>query len=167
MRAMRRPSLLPSLIVRDRSLNQPASAHLSAALRHVRDAEHLLDAHGDAQYSSADQAYHLAGFGPECARKAVLATPWLDKVLGHEHGGHVDQVIEFAVSLDAEAHRYRAVLGSVQALSTWKVDCRYERTGRFAHSDASSLVAAARALVDQTAIQLWCDGRVRRGTTPW
>lgn len=36
---------------------------ISAALRHVRDAEQLLT-------SSPDQAWHLADFGPECIRKS-------------------------------------------------------------------------------------------------
>lgn len=153
--------------MRGRSLSKAASAHLSAALRHVRDAEHLLEKHGPLQYSSADQAYHLAGFGPECARKAVLATPWLDKVLGHEQGTHVDRVVEFAVSLDADAHRYRAVIAMAPTLATWKVDCRYERTGHIAHGDASRVVNAARTVVDEIAVLLWCDGRVEKGSTPW
>ncbi len=42
---------------------------LSAARRHIADAEHLL-AHG--AHRSEDQAWHLAGFGPESVRKACL-----------------------------------------------------------------------------------------------
>lgn len=39
---------------------------LSAALRHVRDAETLATSADDAR--SLDQAFHLAGYGPECER---------------------------------------------------------------------------------------------------
>ena len=38
---------------------------VSAALRHARDAEWLA-------HRSPDQAYHLAGYAPECARKATV-----------------------------------------------------------------------------------------------
>ena len=51
-------------------------AFVQAARRHVNDARALLAA-------SPLQAYHLAGFGPECARKAVPGVATLAKQLGH------------------------------------------------------------------------------------
>lgn len=46
---------------------------LSAALRHLRDAEHLADASN--LHGSLDQAYHLAGFGPDCRYQATGTYP--------------------------------------------------------------------------------------------
>ncbi len=46
-----------------------SSDFVSAALRHTRDAEHLV-AHGE--HASRDQAWHLAGFAHECARKSLI-----------------------------------------------------------------------------------------------
>jgi hypothetical protein len=69
------------------------SAHLalfSAALRHLRDAEHLADA--TTPHGSLDQAYHLAGFAPECGRKATIAADWMNKALGHDLGV-VDEIM--------------------------------------------------------------------------
>jgi hypothetical protein len=51
-------------------LDKHAVDLLSAALRHVRDAEHLATPNHSGY--SPDQAHHLAGFGPECAQKATL-----------------------------------------------------------------------------------------------
>ena len=65
-------------------LDKHAVDLLSAALRHVRDAEHLATPNHSGH--SPDQAYHLAGFGPECARKATLYHRLFDKPLGHTLG---------------------------------------------------------------------------------
>ena len=54
---------------------------LSAAIRHVRDAELLASTAGPNR--SLDQAFHLAGFAPECARKATLPRSTFDKSIGH------------------------------------------------------------------------------------
>ena len=59
-------------------MQQRRASFISAALRHTRDAEHLL---ASGPHRSLDQAFHLAGFGPECARKACLSESWADKTI--------------------------------------------------------------------------------------
>lgn len=85
-------------------LKQRQLDFLSAALRHMRDAEHLL---GPGEHTSLDQAYHLSGFGPECARKATLSRGSLDKALGHLGEDGNDETLEIALVMDAGAARYR------------------------------------------------------------
>jgi hypothetical protein len=135
-----------------------ASALLSAALRHVMDAERLLA-------TSPDQSWHLAGFGPECARKACLRDGWLDRALGHELTAPGDAVLEVALALDVGASRYRMTgLGSrTTQLPAWRPDCRYERTGTKTSGQARSIVEEAADVVDEVACDLWMDGRVQVG----
>ncbi len=134
---------------------------LSAARRHVRDAEHLL-AEGPGR--SPDQAWHLAGFGPECVRKACLADDLLDKALGHDLGEAADALLEWGLALDPHAARYHldGWVDSYPVLSKWKPSHRYDRTGAHDDRDGSvtGLVQAARALVDRVVADLWADGRI-------
>jgi hypothetical protein len=138
----------------------------SAALRHVRDAEHFLGAGPDA---SVDQAYHLAGFGPECARKACLSLRWLDKEIGHGASVLADQLVELLLAIDPVGHRYdpRDYRTRHPELSQWTVDCRYERTGTRTPAQAQALCREARAAVDAIIAALWADGRVPEGDTLW
>jgi hypothetical protein len=139
---------------------------LSAALRHVRDAEHLIDAGG---HASLDQAYHLAAFGPECARKACLSVRWVDKEIGHGAAALADEIVELVLAIDPVAHRYDP--GSYRArfpeLARWAVDSRYARTGTYARPQVETLCREARAAVDATVAALWADGRVPDGETLW
>lgn len=130
---------------------------LSAAIRHVRDAERLL-APGEGE--SVDQAWHLAGFGPECVRKACLADRALDHALGHSLGDEVDELLDLAVGLDPHAMRYRLLGWADQApaLIGWRPDARYERTGRRTPAAVTPLVQAAAVLVDRVVADLWADG---------
>lgn len=130
---------------------------LSAAIRHVRDAERLL-APGAGQ--SVDQAWHLAGFGPECVRKACLADRALDRPLGHDLGEAADALLDLAVGLDPHAMRYRLLGRADQApqLAGWRPDARYERTGQRAPAAVAPGVHAAAALVDRVVADLWADG---------
>jgi len=66
------------------ALSKGQNALVSAALRHVGDAAALLG-------ESPAQAFYLAGYGPECARKACLAR-WSDqeedarnRAIGHRY----------------------------------------------------------------------------------
>lgn len=152
------------------TLTSHAADHLSAALRHVRDAEHLLRPHPpEDNYTSPDQAYHLAAFGPECARKAVIAAPWLDKLLGHGHGEQLAPILEFAAAIDHQAHHYARPANDPVAIAfaIWHVDCRYKRTGTYGAPAADRLVQAARVFVDEIAIRMWADGRIPEQMTPW
>ena len=78
---------------------------LSAAIRHTRDAERLLMAQGDFP-ASPDQAWHLAGFGLECIRKACLFERWGDKLLGHDFDSGGEEVLSFLLALEPRAWRY-------------------------------------------------------------
>lgn len=127
---------------------------VSAAARHLNDAERLVNA-------SPDQAFHLAGFAPECAQKAVLTSRWLDKALGHLNDPIGEQALEFALSVEPSAARYRLRLKgpALPVLARWGVECRYERTGTRA-SEAPQAVSEAEALVDSIASALFMDGRI-------
>ncbi len=109
-------------------LDEKQTALLSASLRHVRDAEHLLNPANPDQ--SIDQAYHLAGFGPECARKAIFSIRWFDKIVGH-HLTNTEDLMEFAGAIDPLAQRYKPSdwKTSYPALTQWSESCRYEKTG--------------------------------------
>lgn len=140
----------------------------SAALRHVRDAVHLAAA-STFQHRSLDQAYHLAGFGPECARKACLPFAWLDKVIGHRLSDLSEKAVDLACSLDPAAGRYQlsAWRARFPALAEWKEDARYERTGTFPEKRVDDVVREAREAVDAIIVQLWADGRFPDNTNPW
>jgi len=154
---------------RTNSLTLPAkqAALLSAALRHARDAEHLLEA--GAGYTSPDQAYHLAGYGPECARKATLSIRWLDQAVGHGAEASAGDILELAMSLDPLARRYDPLADPARwpTLARWRVEARYERTGKFDRVQAEALCREAREAVDAVAVALWADGRIPDGETPW
>jgi hypothetical protein len=120
-------------------LQSGALSLLSAALRHVRDAEHLAAPHAN---NSLDQAYHLAGFGPECARKALLEIRWLDKAIGHAFLGPSEGVIEMALALDPFARRYRTTeWGTVfPTLSNWTQNVRYDPTNTYSERNVRPMV---------------------------
>jgi hypothetical protein len=130
---------------------------VSAALRHVRDAEHLLQC--PTSGTSPDQAYHLAGFGPECARKATWSVDWFDKLAGHRLADAGQFIADIAASLDARAARYHESdwQSRYPALAAWTPECRYDRTGEHARA-AAGIVAEARAVTDRLVIALWMDG---------
>ncbi len=135
---------------------------LSAAGRHVRDAERLLRGRG----ASPDQAWHLAGFGPECARKACLDEAVLDHALGHELGPAGETLLEWWIPLDPLAWRYR-LAGWADAeprLAEWRPDHRYEASGTRQGAAVRELVAAARRRVDAVLADLWSDGRLAEAT---
>lgn len=134
---------------------------LSAAARHVEDAEHLLH---DAP-ASPDQAWHLAGFCPECARKACFEDAILDQALGHDLGPDGDRLLDWWIPLDPGAWRYRLDGWSQQEprLAEWRPDHRYDRTGTRRGVPVEELTASARRLLDGVVADLWTDGRLREG----
>lgn len=148
------------------ALTKEAAALLSAALRHVRDAEHLATA-ATAGFS-LDQARHLAGFGPECARKAILSERGFDKLIGHTFN---DTALELALSLDPVALRYepREWAKRYPTLARWSEQCRYDATGAAAKVEPQvrALLVEARDAVDDIVLRLWADGRFSVGVTPW
>lgn len=137
-----------------------SSALVSAALRHVRDAEHLLDSHDG--YASPDQTYHLAGFGPECARKAALSVDWFDKAIGHRYDREAERALEVAIALDPRATRYRldGWARRYPCLGEWTELTRYESTGVRDVDAARAIIIEARSCVDELVMALWLDGRL-------
>lgn len=145
-------------------LSRASAALVSAALRHIRDAERLASP-GD--QTSPDQAYHLAGFGPECARKATFLARWLDQALGHDFGDPGEGVLDLATAFDPVALRYRPLdfKSRYPALATWVVGSRYEKTGTRTTLEAARICEQARSAVDSVVIGLWLDGRWPDGET--
>ena len=141
-------------------MDDTTQGFLSAALRHVRDAESLADPVSGA--ASLDQAYHLAGFGPECVRKATLANRGFDKPIGHGVGRANKAALAIALTIDAQAHRYDLVdwRSRYPALSVWSEGARYEATGTYEEVRVKPLLKEAREIVDRIAFALWADGRV-------
>jgi hypothetical protein len=137
-----------------------SNALVSAALRHLRDAEHLLEAHDG--HASPDQAYHLAGYGPECVRKAALSVDWFDRAIGHRYGGVVERVLEVAIALDPRAGRYRLERWAERyaSLRGWTETARYEHTGTRTVMAARTLTKDARECVDELVMALWLDARL-------
>ncbi|WP_338263213.1 hypothetical protein [Corallococcus caeni] len=129
-------------------------------MRHIRDAEHLAEA--ATPFRSLDQSYHLAGFGPECIRKATLDARWIDKPLGHLLGKAADPLIELALDLDPVARRYNPLNWAERypALAKWDPQCRYAQTGHHSQNNTMELISEARAAVDSIASALWADGRL-------
>lgn len=125
---------------------------VSAALRHISDAEALVA-------SSPDQASHLAGFGPECMRKAVITISWLGKALGHDVDGSELPILDLGLDLDAHARRHAGItrLTSMTPLNQWNPVHRYEATGT-RKALAQPLVDACRREVDIRVTSLFADG---------
>lgn len=126
---------------------------ISAALRHTRDAEALL-------VDSPDQAWHLAGFGPECARKACLTVRWADMAIGHDFGTASAEVIDFALALDPVASRFRPQRALPPSLGPWGPEARYVETGHFDLAQVHTLVQEARAWVDEVVLDLYLSGEL-------
>jgi hypothetical protein len=138
---------------------------ISAALRHIRDAEHLLAPGPD---QSVEQALHLAGFAPECARKGCIDDGVADKALGHGFAGGPDAVADFLLGVDPSAGRYAIDLHAgklPERARHWTVECRYLATRAPAElaQPAGAVVREARAFVDACVLDLWSDGALPAG----
>lgn len=144
-------------------LGQEQLALISAALRHVRDAEFLLD--GPASGRSLDQAYHLAGYGPECVRKATFSLRLFDKIMGHQLGKSAEDLLEVILSLDPWPARYYPLdwESRFPELVGWRESCRYEKTNSRNEMDVRPVVEQARRIVDEITLALWADGRIPGG----
>lgn len=147
-------------MARASKLSEDQLNFLSAALRHARDSVYLLDV--GHQGHSTDQAFHLAGFAPECARKALLGDRVFDKILGHSFDAGAEVVLETALALDPRARRYRARAWTTRypALTTWSEQARYYRTGTATAALATPVVEQAAQAVHETVAALFADGRL-------
>jgi hypothetical protein len=134
----------------------------SAALRHIRDAEHLTVSE---EHRSLDQAWHLAGFAHECARKACLDGDWVHRLLGHDFTPANEEVIDIAIALDPRAGRYpvRDWPTRYTSIERWNPNHRYERTGTAELEGLrkiDALVSEGRRAVDECLLELFLDGRL-------
>lgn len=132
----------------------------SAALRHMRDAEHLI---ANETHVSRDQAWHLAGFAHECARKACIRESWVPKLLGHDFSSVSDAVVELAIALDPRASRLpvRNWTARYPAVMAWGPEHRYERTGtadKTKERNIDDLVRQGREAVDACMVALFLEG---------
>lgn len=144
-------------------MRAPEPDFASAALRHIRDAEHLLTSAG---HISRDQAWHLAGFAHECARKACLENGWVPKVLGHDFSSASEAVLDFAIAFDPRAGRFpvRTWASRAPAVTAWHPNHRYERTGtidRTAGRDVDALVKQGREAVEDCILALFLNGTLK------
>jgi hypothetical protein len=100
-------------------------------------------------HRSPDQAFHLAGYGPECGRKATLSFRWLDKAIGHRFDASTERLLDLALNLDPVAYRYtpRDWRSRYGRLSEWNEQSRYEGRGTYPQPRVESLLADARAAV--------------------
>jgi len=134
----------------------------SAALRHIADATMLYDA-------SPVGALHLAGFGPECARKAALAydTREVDaevwKYIGHGIDPRAEEAARFVFGLDPLASRY-PVMGWRERFKGmkkyWHVEARYLRSDAVPPTRAARVLNDARTATTEVIAALWADGRL-------
>ena len=143
-----------------------AADRVSAALRHIDDAEHLADLNGP--HPSPDQAYHLAGYAPECMRKATLGVRWFDMAIGHRFDDAAERVIDFAIAMEPMALRYNPSDRRTRfpAMAAWQEDVRYLRTGSTDPATVRRCVTEARTMVDEMLFALWADGRIEDEVLP-
>jgi hypothetical protein len=143
------------------ALSESRVALASAALRHVADAAELVA-------GSPVQAYHLAGFGPECVRKAALTYASrdeereLDKAVGHGFRKDAEIALALACTLDPLASRYalRDWKARASVLTEWSEQVRYEKSDHLGAGRARKLVKAATEMVEDIVVALWADGRL-------
>ncbi len=128
----------------------------------MRDAEHLASA---GIHVSLDQAFHLAGFGPECARKATLSEHTFDRAIGHGVTLASERALQFALAADPAAHRYDLADWAARhpRLCGWTEQARYEATGTRSAGEVRLLLVEARSILDRITFALWADGRVPGG----
>jgi hypothetical protein len=138
-------------------LDPRAQGFLSAAQRHLRDAEHLLRA--PVPDRSVDQAYYLAGYGPECVRKAAVPASTYDQAMGHGVGESSEVALAYALATNVSAHRYELTqwYQRYPALTKWNETARYRRSGTFSEDQARDLLQQASDVVDAVTYALWAD----------
>jgi len=103
-----------------------------------------------------DQADHLVGFAPECARKAGLENRW-HKLLGHVLvAGTVLDVVE---ALEPMASCVRIPERALKALDGWEPQCRYQSTGTANETAVRDRLAAADLATTNALAAAWVVGR--------
>jgi hypothetical protein len=111
---------------------------------------------------------YLAGYGPECIRKAALMRlPREDedqrnRAIGHRFGKPEELAFKLFCDGDMLASRYGLTGWKQQAsaLGDWKEDLRYSRSDSVTLRQATRLVEASEMLTLRTLTDLWADGRL-------
>lgn len=143
------------------ALSRNQNALVSAALRHVADAAAL-------EHDSPVQAFYLAGYGPECARKASLAR-WEDReedvrnrAIGHRFEAPAETTLAWFCDLDPLASRYtlRNWHARHPVLREWKEEVRYGRSDSLTAAKVRRMCDSAEALTYGAVASLWADGRL-------
>ena len=125
-------------------------------------AEHLLKEGAD---RALDEAFHVAGFGPECAQAACLGEEWFAKAIGHGFDAAQADSLRLLLHLDPRAPRYLPADWGArhEALRTWTVQSRYMPTGTFDLARTTAVTREAREIVDRIVASLWADGLLDEG----
>jgi hypothetical protein len=119
-------------------------------------ARHLADADGHFQNGNLEQAAHLAGFAPECARKAMLDHRW-HKRLGHRMDG---PVLELLASLEPRSVCETPLdRDGERELRAWTPEVRYAGSGTLRREAVAELVATAKRVAVHYLAQGWALGR--------
>jgi hypothetical protein len=122
---------------------------VSASLRHPRVAEQLV---ADGPERSLDEAFHIAGFGPECAQAACLGEEWFARAVGHGFHTGASENLKFLLALDPSARRYLPADWGAQypIPNEWTVTSRYQPTGTFDVVRATEMTMAARTMSSES-----------------
>ena len=131
----------------------PSVMSLSAEDFRSAAGRHLADAVGHLAAGNFAQATHLAGFGPECARKAALPARW-HKRLGHAMSG---AVLDTLAALDTHG----VCMGPLPALGAWTPELRYRASRYFTKLETDALVHAAEVATRAALARAWIVGEPR------
>lgn len=142
-------------------LSDPQMSLVSAALRHIADAQTLLA-------DSPVQAMYLAGYGPECIRKAALMRlpeeqeDQRNRAIGHRFDKPEETTLKLFCDSDTLASRYKLTdwKRQVNVLGDWKEDLRYGRSDSVPRARAQKLLESCERLTLHTLADLWADGRL-------
>jgi len=123
-------------------------------------------------HRSVEQALHLAGFGPECARKGCVDDAITDHAAGHNINDATDAVVEVLLALDPAASRYGIDEHAARLpyrATDWRPDCRYMATHapELYAKRVESVVREARRFVDDCVIDIWSDGVMSADALRW
>jgi hypothetical protein len=137
---------------------------LQSAFRHVADARFLLTE------GRFHQAYHLAGFGPECARKAVPGLLKFAKAIGHDVAPD-DLLRTLFAALENDGHRYDwdqliDWRSSYPTLAEWTPIVRYTGNKEAPAGEpatATQLVDEAEEVTFKVLASLYADGAFPEG----
>ncbi len=113
-------------------------------------------------------AYYLAGYGPECARKAALTWPdarsakEIDKAIGHGFHKQAELALAHVLAVDPLAARYELPRWQTRflKLAAWSEDKRYESSQMFGAAAARGVLREANEVVTEVIAALWADGRL-------